>query len=96
MAEVFYGLGEALIGEGAVGIGVLYLQMALYIEPDHQFALAALANAYEANKQYADAIAVYNRIPNTSPLGRGRDPQGFQPEFARPRRRSDADADQPS
>ena len=33
MAEVFYGLGEALIGEGAVGIGVLYLQMALYASP---------------------------------------------------------------
>ncbi len=68
MSEVFYGLGEALIGEGAVGIGILYLQMALYIQPDQQFALAALANAYEANKQYDDAIAIYSRIPNTSPL----------------------------
>jgi tetratricopeptide (TPR) repeat protein len=68
MAEVFYGLGEALIGEGAAGIGVIYLQMALYAEPNHQFALAALANAYEANKQYADAIEAYNRIPDTSPL----------------------------
>jgi tetratricopeptide (TPR) repeat protein len=68
MSEVFYGLGEALIGEGAVGIGILYLQMALYIQPDQQFALAALANAYEANKQYDDAIAIYSRIPDTSPL----------------------------
>ncbi len=68
MAEVFYGLGEALISEGAVGIGVLYLQMALYVEPDHQFALAALANAHETNKLYAEAIATYDRIPNTSPL----------------------------
>lgn len=68
MAEVFYGLGEALIAEGAAGIGVLYMQMALYIEPDHQFALAALASAYEGNKQYAEAIETYNRIPQTSPL----------------------------
>lgn len=68
MAEVFYGLGEALIAEGAAGIGVLYMQMALYIEPEHQFALAALASAYEGNKQYAEAIATYNRIPQTSPL----------------------------
>jgi tetratricopeptide (TPR) repeat protein len=68
VSEVFYGLGEALIGEGAVGIGILYLQMSLYIQPDQQFALAALANAYEANKQYDDAIAVYSRIPSTSPL----------------------------
>lgn len=68
MAEVFYGLGEALIGEGAAGIGVIYLQTALYAEPNHQFALAALANAYEANKQYSDAIDAYNRIPASSPL----------------------------
>ncbi|WP_072394940.1 tetratricopeptide repeat protein [Hyphomicrobium sp. CS1GBMeth3] len=68
LAEVFYGLGEALIAEGAAGVGVLYMQMALYIEPDHQFALAALASAYEGNKQYAEAIATYNRIPSTSPL----------------------------
>ena len=68
LAEVFYGLGEALIGEGATGIGVIYMQMALFVEPEHQFALAALASAYEANKQYSDAIAVYERIPASSPL----------------------------
>lgn len=68
MSEVFYGLGEALIGEGAVAVGVLYMQMALFVEPDQQFALAALASAYEGNKQYADAINVYERIPRTSPL----------------------------
>jgi tetratricopeptide (TPR) repeat protein len=68
MAEVFYGLGEALIAEGAVGVGVLYMQMALYIEPDHQFALAALASAYEGNKQYTEAITTYDRIPRNSPL----------------------------
>lgn len=68
LSEVFYGLGEALINEGATGIGIIYMQMALYVEPDQQFALAALASAYEGNKQYADAIAVYDRIPETSPL----------------------------
>src|SRR5262245_50695182 len=68
MAEVFYGLGEALISEGATGIGVVYLQMGLFVQPEHQFALAALANAYEANNLYAEAIATYDRIPNDSPL----------------------------
>jgi tetratricopeptide (TPR) repeat protein len=68
LAEVFYGLGEALTGEGGVSIGVLYLQMALYLEPEQPFALAALANAYEAAKQYDDAIATYDRIPKGSPL----------------------------
>ncbi|HEX2841988.1 tetratricopeptide repeat protein [Hyphomicrobium sp.] len=68
LAEVFYGLGEALISEGATGVGVLYLQMALFIEPEHQFALAALASAYEGNKQFSDAITIYDRIRGTSPL----------------------------
>lgn len=68
LSEVFYGLGEALIAEGATGIGIVYMQMALYVEPEHQFALAALASAYESNKQYSDAIAVYERIPVSSPL----------------------------
>lgn len=68
LAEVFYGLGEALTGEGGVSIGALYLQMALYVRPQFPFALAALANAYEATKRYADAIAIYDRIPTGTPL----------------------------
>ncbi|MGQ0671251.1 MAG: tetratricopeptide repeat protein [Hyphomicrobium sp.] len=68
LAEVFYGLGEALTGEGGVNVGVLYLQMALYLEPDHAFALAALANAHETTKNYDAALAVYDRIDKSSPL----------------------------
>jgi tetratricopeptide (TPR) repeat protein len=68
MAEVFYGLGELLTGEGGVAMGVLYLQMALYVVPDHAFALATLASAYESMRRYDDAITVYNRIPPGTPL----------------------------
>lgn len=68
LAEVFYGLGEALTGEGGVNVGVLYLQMALYLEPKHDFALAALANAHETTKNYEAALAVYDRIDKASPL----------------------------
>ncbi len=63
LAEVFYGLGESLIGEGAVGVGIVYLQMALYLEPQHPFALAALANAYEANGSTPRRSPPYDRIP---------------------------------
>jgi tetratricopeptide (TPR) repeat protein len=63
MAEVFYGLGEALTSEGGLSMGILYLQLALYAQPDHAFALAALASAYETGQRYQDAIEVYNRIP---------------------------------
>jgi tetratricopeptide (TPR) repeat protein len=68
LAEVFYGLGEALTGEGGVSVGAVYLQFALYLVPDFPFALATLANAYEAIKRYEAAIAAYDRIPNGTPL----------------------------
>jgi len=68
MAEVFYGLGEALTSEGGLSMGILYLQFALYAKPDHAFALAALANAYESGRRYQDAINAYDRIPPGSAL----------------------------
>ena len=68
LAEVFYGLGEALTGEGGVSLGTIYLQLALYAKPDHTFALAALASAQETAKRYDEAIATYNRIPKGSAL----------------------------
>jgi tetratricopeptide (TPR) repeat protein len=68
LSEVFYGLGEALTGEGGVAIGGLYLQMSLYVRPDFPFALAALANVHESTKRHAEAIAVYERIERGSSL----------------------------
>lgn len=68
LAEVFYGLGEALAGEGGVSLGTIYLQLALDAKPDHAFALAALANAQEAVKRYDDAIVTYDKIPQGTPL----------------------------
>ena len=63
MAEVFYGLGEALTSEGGLSMGILYLQLALYAKPDHAFALAALASAFETAQRYQEAIDAYDRIP---------------------------------
>ena len=68
MAEVFYGLGEALTGEGGVNLGIVYLQLALYIEPDHAFALAALSNTYESLKKFQAANDTYDRIPRGTAL----------------------------
>lgn len=68
LAEVFYGLGEALTGEGGVSLGTIYLQLALYAKPDHAFALAALASAQETARRFEDAIATYDRIPKGSAL----------------------------
>ena len=68
LAEVFYGLGEALTGEGGVNLGIVYLRLALFVSPDHPFALAALANTFESLKKYDDANATYDRIPRGTAL----------------------------
>jgi tetratricopeptide (TPR) repeat protein len=68
LAEVFYGLGEALTGEGGLSLGTIYLQLALYTKPDHAFALAALAIAQENGQRYDDALATYAKIPAGSAL----------------------------
>lgn len=68
LSEVFYGLGEALAGEGGVSLGTIYLQLALDAKPDHIFALAALANAQEAVKRYDEALQTYDKIPKGTPL----------------------------
>ncbi len=68
LAEVFYGLGEALTSEGGLNLGTVYLQMALALKPDFPFALASLANVYEATRRYDRAIDVYGRIRRGTPL----------------------------
>ncbi len=72
-AEVFYGLGEALAGEGGVSVGVIYLQMALALRPASAEALAALANVYELTRRYDRAITAYERIPAGTPMQRAID-----------------------
>ncbi len=68
LSEAYYGLGEALAAEGGIAVGAVYLQFALFLTPTSPFALAALANTYEATKRYQDAIEAYDRIPRGSPL----------------------------
>ncbi|WP_072385610.1 tetratricopeptide repeat protein [Hyphomicrobium sp. CS1BSMeth3] len=68
LAEVFFGLGEALSSEGGIGFGTVYLQLALHLEPSSPFALAALASVYETTKRYESAIRTYERIPEGTPI----------------------------
>ncbi len=69
LAEVFYGLGEALTTEATMAsVGAIYLQMSLYLKPATPFPLAALANFYETIRKYDEAIAAYDTIPAGSPL----------------------------
>lgn len=69
LSEVFLGLGEALTSKGGgIGLGTVYLQLALHLEPKSPFALAALASVYETTKRFDSAIQTYDRIPAGTPI----------------------------
>jgi tetratricopeptide (TPR) repeat protein len=67
-AEVLYGLGSAGQRSGDELAGMIYLRLALYLDPGHEMALFTLGDILERVKQTDDAIAVYARIPEASPL----------------------------
>ena len=69
-AEVLYGLGAALGRRGGEDLGLVYLQLALYLAPNQPLALLALADLYEQIKNSQLAIKFYERVPQNSPLRR--------------------------
>ncbi len=69
-AEALYGLGASIGRRGGEDLALIYLQLALYLEPSHAMALLSLADLYESLKKPDLAITVYDRIPPTSPLRR--------------------------
>jgi len=69
-AEALYGLGASLGRRGGEDLGLVYLQLALYLKPDHGLALLSLADLYESLKKPDLAIKVYKRVPANSPLHR--------------------------
>ena len=73
-AEALYNLGSALGRReeelNLANRGLAYLQLALYLQPNHHLALHSLADLYEAMKQQQLAVNTYERIPASSPLKR--------------------------
>jgi tetratricopeptide (TPR) repeat protein len=69
-AESLYGLGASLGRRGGEDLGLVYLQLALYLEPNHALALLSLADLYESLKKPALAIKAYERVSPSSPLHR--------------------------
>ena len=66
-AEALYTIGAAL-GRRGEDVGLVYLQLALYLAPNHALALTSLADLYEGMRKPELAIKTYERIPATSPL----------------------------
>jgi tetratricopeptide (TPR) repeat protein len=69
-AEALYGIGATLTRRGGEDLALVYLQLALYLQPTHPLALLSLADLYETVKKPQMAIKVYERVPASSPLKR--------------------------
>jgi len=69
-AEALYGIGATLTRRGGEDLALVYLQLALYLQPSHPLALLSLADLYESVKKPQMAIKVYERMPASSPLKR--------------------------
>ena len=67
---MLYGLGAALGRRGGEDLGLVYLQLALYLAPNQPLALLSLADLYEQVKNPQAAIRMYERVPANSPLRR--------------------------
>ncbi|MGY4302938.1 tetratricopeptide (TPR) repeat protein [Bradyrhizobium sp. USDA 4369] len=69
-AEALYGIGATLSRRGGEDLALVYLQLALHLQPSHPLALLSLADLYETVKKPQMAIKVYERVPASSPLKR--------------------------
>lgn len=67
-AEVLYGLGAAGNGQGDEIAALIYLRLALFLDPTHALASLTLGDVLLRLEQREEAIAVLGTIPTTSPL----------------------------
>ncbi len=67
-AEVLYGLGSAGSTQGDELPAVVYLRLALFLNPEHSLAILTLADTLDRMKMPERANEVFARMPATSPL----------------------------
>jgi tetratricopeptide (TPR) repeat protein len=66
--EVLYGLGAAGNSQGDELPAIVYLRLALHLNPEHPLALVTLADVFERLKQLDRANEIFARIPEGSPI----------------------------
>ncbi|MCX5497494.1 tetratricopeptide repeat protein [Kaistia dalseonensis] len=75
-AEVLYGLGSALGTEkGGADLGIVYLRLALYLEPRSDLMIMALGDMTQNDQQFERSIPIFESVPKSSPLRRNADLQ---------------------
>ncbi|QXX73427.1 Beta-barrel assembly-enhancing protease [Methylovirgula sp. HY1] len=67
-AEVLYGLGAAGGRQGDDLAALIYLRLALYLDPNNNLATLTLGDLYERLKQYEPAIDIYQSVSDSDPL----------------------------
>ncbi len=75
-AEVLYGIGSALSTEkGGDELGVVYLQLARYLDPKSDLMIMALGDVLQGSQQFERSTAVFQQVPKSSALYRAAEMQ---------------------
>ncbi|MCC0023061.1 MAG: tetratricopeptide repeat protein [Hyphomicrobiaceae bacterium] len=61
-SEVYRGIGAALARDGAPDVAMVFLRLALYLNPDADVVRLTIAQLYEQLDQYDEANAIYDAI----------------------------------
>jgi tetratricopeptide (TPR) repeat protein len=67
-AEVLYGLGSIGGRQSDETAAMIYLRLALHLDPQQALAIVTLADTYERLKQYDAAVRAYELVSENSPL----------------------------
>lgn len=70
-AEVLYGIGAALASEkGREDAGIVYLRLALYLNPHDDIALMALGELFQGSRDFERSSQAFGQVSKTSPFRR--------------------------
>ncbi len=70
-AEMFRGIGAALVRDGEKDIAMVFLRLGLYLNPKEDSIALAIGNLLDASGRYKDANAIYSSISGNSLLKPG-------------------------
>ncbi|WP_297584561.1 tetratricopeptide repeat protein [Roseibium sp.] len=70
MSEILYGLGAVIGRDGGEELSTSYLQLALFLDPNAEFAAIALGSVFERMEQPERAIDALMKVPADSVLKR--------------------------
>ncbi|MDB5623975.1 MAG: tetratricopeptide repeat protein [Devosia sp.] len=67
-AEMFHGIGVALARDGSMDVSVMFLRLALYLDPSADVVALALGQVLDAANQHEAANRIYESVPANSPM----------------------------